>query len=208
MLERNSEYSVFTPTSQKSAELALHCGWYVSISIILDKNILTSGRYFYEKGNYSLAKHNVQIALQYFPSHSSLAYASALDLRGLIELDVSYPMAALEAFQEAHKICTGILVPEDVLLAASFVNIGLAFTELGRLDEAQSFLQKSIDLRLQHDSNQIGNSYSNMANLLLRKGQVNKAEEMLKCCPSLKDFTDDTFVKTDNPRFSGCELML
>lgn len=118
-------------------------------------------------------------------------------------MDISYPMAALEAFQEAHKIRTSILLPEDVLLAASLVNIGLAFTELGRLDEAQSFLSKSIDLRLQHDSNQIGNSYNNMASLLLRKGQANKAEEMLKCCPSLKDFTDDTFVKTDNPQFSG-----
>lgn len=37
MLERNSEYSLFTPTSQKPADLALHCGWYVSISIILEK---------------------------------------------------------------------------------------------------------------------------------------------------------------------------
>jgi hypothetical protein len=30
----------------------------------------------------------------------------------------------------------------------------------------------------------------------------------LKSCPSLKDFTDDTFLKTGNPRFSGDMVLL
>lgn len=112
-------------------------------------------------------------------------------------------MTALKAFQDAHEIRAGILAADDSLMAADFVNIGLAFTELEKLDLAQEYLQKSIDIRLQHNSDRIGNSYSNMASLLLRMGKADEAEEMLKRCPSLKDFTDETFLKTGNPRFSG-----
>lgn len=31
---------------------------------------------------------------------------------------------------------------------------------------------------------------------------------MLKRCPSLKNFTDDTFLQTGNPRFSGDMVLL
>ncbi|KAL9023330.1 MAG: hypothetical protein Q9196_007270 [Gyalolechia fulgens] len=47
-----------------------------------------------------------------------------------------------------------------------------------------------------------------MSSLLLRMGKADEAEEMLKRCPSLKDFTDDTFLKTGNPRFSGDMVLL
>lgn len=145
----------------------------------------------------------MKIALQHFTNRQSLAYASAVDLQGLIDLDISRPMAALKAFQDAHEIRAGILPADDPFMAADFVNIGLAFTELEKLDLAHEYLQKSIDVRLQHNSDRIGNSYSNMASLLLRMGKADEAEEMLKRCPSLKDFTDETFLKTGNPRFSG-----
>ena len=39
-------------------------------------------------------------------------------------------------------------------------------------------------------------------------GKPNEAEEMLKKCPSLKDFTDETFLQTGNPRFSGDMVLL
>lgn len=81
--------------------------------------------------------------------------------------------------------------------------MGLAFTELGELEKARDSLQQSIDIRLMHNSDRIGNSYSNMASLLLRMGKPEEAEAMLKSCPSLKDFSDETFLKTGNPRFSG-----
>lgn len=112
-------------------------------------------------------------------------------------------MTALEAFEEAYAIRKKVLGPDAALLAASFVNIGLALTNLNIRDMAQGYLQESIDLRLRHNSDRIGNSYSNMASLLLLMGRADEAEEMLKRCPSLKDFTDETFLKTGNPRFSG-----
>lgn len=48
-----------------------------------------------------------------------------------------------------------------------------------------------------------GNSYSNMASTFLRRGLPDAAEEMLKKCPSIKNFTDKDFLDSKNPRFSG-----
>lgn len=143
------------------------------------------------------------MALENFSDKSSLAYASALDLSGLIELDIRNPRTALDIFEKAFGIREKILEPGDAFLAASLVNLGLACTETGELDEAHGYLQRSIDIRLESNSDRIGNSYSNMSSLLLRMGKPDDAEEILKRCPSLKDFTDETFMKTGNPRFSG-----
>ena len=136
-------------------------------------------------------------------NHDSLAYASALDLTGLIDLDMAQPTAALQAFELAHEVRAKVLPPGDAFFAASFVNIGLAFTELRRLDEAHEALQKSIDIRLRHDSGRIGNSCSNMASLLLRMGRPADAERMLRRCPALVNFNEETFLNTQNPRFVG-----
>ena len=165
--------------------------------------MLTSDRYLYERENYSTAKTYLEAAMQNFSIRNSHAYVSAIELEGLVNLDISRPIIALRLFEKAHEIRTKIIIDDDKLTAASFVNIGLALTELGQFDQAQENLQRSIDIRLQHNSDRIGNSYSNMASLLLRKGLHDEAEEMLKRCPSLKDFTDETFLKTGNPRFSG-----
>ncbi|PKY06620.1 hypothetical protein P168DRAFT_316615 [Aspergillus campestris IBT 28561] len=147
-------------------------------------------------------------SLKKFDEKGSLAYASAIDLRGLINLDICRPTDALESFKEAYKLRTAILPDNDPFLAASQVNIGITYTELGEHEKAREHLQQSIDIRLMHDSDRIGNSYSNMASLLLKIGDPNGAEAMLKSCPSLKDFSVETFLKTRNPRFSGDMVLL
>lgn len=121
----------------------------------------------------------------------------------MINLDICRPAAAVEAFKEAYAIRSAVLPTGDAFLAANQVNLGLAYTELGELEKARDYLQQSIDIRLMHNSDRIGNSYSNMASLLLRMGKPDEAEAILKSCPSLKDFSDKTFLKTGNPRFSG-----
>lgn len=47
-----------------------------------------------------------------------------------------------------------------------------------------------------------------MASTLLRMGKPDGAEEMLARCPYLKDFDDETFLSTGNPRFSGDMVLL
>ncbi|KAI0199004.1 TPR-like protein [Astrocystis sublimbata] len=150
----------------------------------------------------------VDAARNTFEDKSTLTYASAIDLAGLIDLDMCQPARALEPFLEALEIRKARLGADDAFIAFSLNNIALAYTEMGRLEEAYSTHQQAIDIRLLTNSDRIGNSYSNMASLLLRMGKPNEAQDMLARCPSLKDFTDDTFLSTGNPRFSGDMVLL
>ncbi|KAK4116309.1 TPR-like protein [Canariomyces notabilis] len=176
---------------QKYADLLLRCGWYL-----------------YEREMYFIARQMVEQATSSFDDTTTLAYASALDLGGLIDLDLARAAHALEPFKRALDIRKARLGPEDPFIAYSLNNIALVYTEMGELDLAYAAHQEAIRIRLQANSDRIGNSYSNMASLLLRMGSPDEAEEMLAKCPSLKDFTDETFLNTGNPRFSGDMVLL
>lgn len=143
----------------------------------------------------------VDAALDTFEDKTNLAFASAVDLSGLIDLDMNNPKKALNLFNVAFEIRRKLLGPADPLIASSLNNIALAYTELGELDKAYVTHEQTIHIRLSTQSDRIGNSYSNLSSLLLRMGKPDAAEEMLRCCPSLKSFTDETFLKTGNPRF-------
>jgi tetratricopeptide (TPR) repeat protein len=150
----------------------------------------------------------VDQAVSMFEDTTTLAYASAIDLGGLIDLDLTEGARALPFFQLALEIRKARLGPEDPFIAYSFNNIALAYTEMGELQLAFAAHEEAIRLRLKANSDRIGNSYSNMSSLLLRLGQPDKAEEMLARCPSLQGFTDESFLKTGNPRFSGDMVLL
>jgi tetratricopeptide (TPR) repeat protein len=128
-------------------------------------------------------------------------------LHGLIELDTNNVQTAFDSFQAAMNIREKVLDPDDALIASSMNAISLVYTELGDVTKAVEAGQKAIDIRLRTNSDRIGNSYSNMASTLLRMGKPDEAEETLKQCPSLKDFTDETFLNTGNPRFSGYDQL-
>jgi tetratricopeptide (TPR) repeat protein len=145
----------------------------------------------------------MRTALEILIEKDTLMYASAIMLHGLIELDTNNVQKALDSFLAAMKIREKVLDADDALIASSLNAISLAYTELGDLPKAVEAGQKAIDIRLRTKSDRIGNSYSNMSSTLLRMGKPDGAEEILKKCPSLKDFTDETFLNTGNPRFSG-----
>ena len=145
----------------------------------------------------------MKTALENLEDKDSLMYASAIMLHGLIELDTNNVQKALESFLLAFAIRQPLMDPDDAFIASSLNALSIAYTELGDFDKAVQTGQRAIDIRLGTKSDRIGNSYSNMASLLMRMGKADEAEEMLKRCPSLKDFTDETFLQTGNPRFSG-----
>ncbi|KAI0813657.1 P-loop containing nucleoside triphosphate hydrolase protein [Xylaria sp. FL0064] len=173
------------------ADLLLRCSWYL-----------------YEREMYIIARGMVKQAVGSIKETQSLGYASAIDLCGLIDLDLSQPARALGYFTRALEIRTAELGSEDPFIAYSLNNIALAYTEMGELALAYAAHQEAIDLRLKAKSDRIGNSYSNMSSLLLRMGRPDEAEEMLARCPSLEGFTDETFINTGNPRFSGDMVLL
>ena len=157
---------------------------------------------------YNVARTMVEQAISTFQDKTGLDYASAIDLGGLILLDLAQPAQSLKPFMRALEIRKAILGPEDPFVAYSLNNVPLAYTEMGELKLAYAAHQEAICLRLAANSDRIGNSYSNMTSLLLRMGRPNEAEEMLSRFPSLKDFTDETFLSTGNPRFSGDMVLL
>ncbi|KAH7304982.1 P-loop containing nucleoside triphosphate hydrolase protein [Stachybotrys elegans] len=176
---------------QLYAELLLRCSWYL-----------------YEREMYEVARSLAEAAVGAFDDKTTLAYASAIDLVGLIDLDLCKPALALQPFKQALDIRKARLGPSDAFIAFSLNNLALAYTELGDLEEAHRQHQEAIAIRLGTNSDRIGNSYSNMASLLLKMDKADEAEEMLARCPSLKDFTDETFLNTGNPRFSGDMVLL
>lgn len=142
-------------------------------------------------------------ALTCIDDRDSLMFASTTMLQGLIELDTNNIKTALEAFQKSLAIREARMDINDEFIASSLNAISIAYTELGDFKKAIEAGQRAIDIRLHNNSDRIGNSYSNMASTLMRMGEADRAEEMLKRCPSLKEFTDETFLNTGNPRFSG-----
>lgn len=140
-------------------------------------------------------------ALEHLPKNDSLIYASAITLNGLIEFDTNNVQLSLETSSTGLKIREKLLQSDDAFIASSLNAISNAYTELGNMDMALKTGLRAIDMRM--NSDRIGNSYSNMASTLMRMGKPDEAEEMLERCPSLTDFTDETFLNTGNPRFSG-----
>ena len=186
LAKQKEKFSIELSDADDFAQLLLRCCWYL-----------------YERECYDTATVLINESLENFNNKETLAFASAVELQGLIDMDMNYQTKALGSFTRVMDIRTKLLSPDDALIAASLTTLGIVHTELGNLDEAFAYHQKALDIRLRTKSDRIGNSYSNMASLLLRMGKPDEAEEMLKRCPSLKVFTDDTFLATGNPRFSG-----
>ncbi len=137
---------------------------------------------------------------------NSLSYAQAIDISGLLWLDTQHPKKALECFFKCLKIREQLLPRNDPFIAVALSHVSLAHTELRDFEQAEKYQQRAIDLRLEINSPLIGNSYSNMSSILLGQDKPDEAEAMLMKCPSLKNMTDESFLRTDNPRFSRYDL--
>jgi tetratricopeptide (TPR) repeat protein len=145
----------------------------------------------YEREYYEDARALLDVALKNFRDKESLAYASVTNLSGLIALGMHQLGNAIDPFNCAMAMRRRLgLNEDDSLIAWGYNNIGMAFTEMSRFDEALANHKKAMSIRLRTDNARIGNSYSNMSSLCLRMGRVQEAETYLHKCPALKDFTD------------------
>lgn len=186
LVKQKSKYQICPPDPDVYAQLLLRCCWYL-----------------YERESYDIARVWIKEALANFNNEMTLTFASSMELLGLVEMDTNNQIQALHSFTRTLDIRSKLVAPDDGLIAASFTTLGIVHTELDNLDLAYTYHQRAIDIRLESKSDRIGNSYSNLSSLLLRMGKPDEAEDMLKKCPSLQDFTDETFLRTGNPRFSG-----
>jgi tetratricopeptide (TPR) repeat protein len=150
----------------------------------------------------------MNIALQQISDKNSPTYAIAIDLLGLLQLDTNHPVEAVDSFLSGLRIRQNLLSPSDDFIASSLNHVSLAFTELREWEQAATYQQEAMDIRLANKSPRIGNSYSNMSSILLGMGKPDEAEKMLMKCPSLKNMSDESFLRTDNPRFSRYHPLL
>ncbi|PGH05348.1 hypothetical protein AJ79_06817 [Helicocarpus griseus UAMH5409] len=149
-----------------------------------------------------------RLALEAITDKSSLPYAQGIDILGVILLDTNHPKEALECFNTCLAIRQTLLSQTDPFLASALNHVSLAYTELRDFQQAALYQQQAMDIRLEINSPMIGNSYSNMSSILLGMGKPDDAEVMLLRCPSLKNMTDESFLRTDNPRFSSDMVLL
>lgn len=134
-----------------------------------------------------------------------MAYASAVELLGLMDLDLHRPGIALRSLEVGHRGAWST----DPLIAFALNNLALAYTELCELEKAEECHRKAIKIRIANNSDRVGNSYSNYAVTLRHLGRADEAEEVLMKCPSLQgNCTDETFLDADNPRFVGDMVLL
>lgn len=172
-------------------DLLLRCSWYL-----------------YERETYGPARQLVQRAISAFRDMTSKEYLNAVDLLGLIDMDLNQPRAALSAIEKVLEVRRSISPPDDPFTAYSLNALGLAYTELPDLDKAYRAHQEAMSIRERIGSDRVGNSYSNMASLLLRMGKPDEAEDMLKRSAYLTDLSDEPFLASGNPRHSGDMVLL
>ena len=167
------------------AELLMRCAWYL---------------YECERNHQGLPV--IDVALKHIEDKESLQYAIAVNILGLLSNEVNRPKKALEYFKQVLAILEKLLPPDDEMMSRIYNHISLAYTELRDWKSASTFQQKATDIRLKNNSPRIGNSYSNMSSILVGLGKPEEAEEILMKCPSLQGQSEESFVRTDNPRFS------
>ena len=163
--------------------------------------LTTHLRYLYESERCHEALPLMNIALQHITDKTSLTYAIATDILGLLQLDTNNPKSALANFLTTLQIRRNN-PPTSGFIASSFNLVSLAYTELRDWETAASYQQQAMAIRLAANDPKIGNSYSNMASILLGMGKPDEAEEMLMRCPSLEGMSDEDFLTTDNPRIA------
>lgn len=102
VIENKAYYNIVPPDPEHYAEVLLRCSWFL-----------------YERESYATARLFMQESLDNFQNRSSLAFGSAVELLGLIDLDTNFHTKALHSFTQTMEIRKAILGTDDPFIAAS-----------------------------------------------------------------------------------------
>ncbi|KAL9628348.1 MAG: hypothetical protein Q9164_007310 [Protoblastenia rupestris] len=171
IVKLQAEYNIVSSNTGSFAQLLLRCCWYL-----------------YEREIYENARCWIQVALNNFQDSSTLAYASAIELQGLIEMDLNNQASALDSFSRVLQMRTALLSPDDAFIAASLTTLGLVHTELGNLAKAYSYHGKAIEIRLRTNSDRIGIVLTSASQYqeAWKRERVKQSEEVLKTATLLR----------------------
>ncbi|KAL2127515.1 hypothetical protein VTI74DRAFT_10614 [Chaetomium olivicolor] len=129
-------------TSTHLVELAMRHKYFAG-----DRQYPNRAGHLYKREMYLVAREMVDQAISPFEDINTLAYASAIDLGGLVDLDIARAAHALQLFKRALEIRKSQLGPEDPFIAYSLNNISLIYTEMGELELAYETHQEATKLR-------------------------------------------------------------
>jgi tetratricopeptide (TPR) repeat protein len=98
-------------------------------------------------------------------------------LKGIINCNQKDHIEGLKYFDKAISIYSS---RHDILgMGRAFNNYGLCLAELGRTQEAQEYLEKSIEYKRQMDDSSLVESYINVENIYEKQGKWDKALETI-----------------------------
>ena len=122
LVQQKEQYRLAPNDPDIFAQLLLRCCWYL-----------------YEREYYDTALRLINESLSNFDNKETLAFASAVELRGLVDMDMNFQDKALDSFVRVMDIRSKLLGPDDGFIVASLTTLGIVHTELGNLDEAFAF---------------------------------------------------------------------
>ncbi|KAF2734780.1 TPR-like protein, partial [Polyplosphaeria fusca] len=133
----------------------------------------------------------------------TISYASAINMLGLVEIDLGLPIQALAHFKQGLELRKKHSTADHWGIAVSLSNIGFAYVELGDIEKANEYHDQAMQFRRRINCRLINNSISNLASLYLRKGDPEEAERMYRTTPGMENFKDEDFICEDMPRYAG-----
>jgi tetratricopeptide (TPR) repeat protein len=128
---------------------------------------------------FELAQKFAQRALS-LSSKGSLGEATALDLLGVLAMNVSKYDAALAHFEAALKIRKSLLGDNHAEVACVCANLSVVFQRLGRLDEALAMCSSALEIYSKAPGNNqksIVVCHNNMGVIFNRQGKHDEATE-------------------------------
>ncbi|QSZ35172.1 hypothetical protein DSL72_008039 [Monilinia vaccinii-corymbosi] len=175
--------------------LLLRCAWYL-----------------YESEEYADGTGMIDTCLSLATRHSlreTLQCAAVLNVKGLIEIDLGNPAAAVGYLQEGLRLRQSLYTdPNNWGIASSMSNVEIAYMEMGETDLAMEHHCRALEFRKRIRFKRLDNFYFNLAALRVRMGKPNEAESMYRQVPGIRDLTDADLLNHDQPRAaSGLQVL-
>jgi len=143
-------------------------------------NLVEIGKELREKGKYHLAMLFIDRALDIFVAlHEEEGQSIALNLKGLVHLDLAEYQQALSNLLQSLKIEQKLFDPNHPYLATTYNNLGLLLNAMGDYTEAKIYHQKALEIQekvLEPDHPNLATSYNNLGMLLKVMGDYPQAK--------------------------------
>lgn len=165
-------------------------------------------RYLWEKEQPTNARSFFEYGLKLDIDPCTRNYAQACRLLGHVALDMAQPETALSAYRKALAASETFEEENSPPIADIYDSIACAFTELGMVAEAFTYLSKASDIHHAHNPLHMARTNAIYAITHLRAEQPQQALEALTCCWQMQGLTEEQIIHSKYPKHSGDIVLL